>query len=77
MSPSETARAPQAADELSHPAPAVMRTQPAPTAPMRPEQPPPETESELRLRGGERSSACPGRFCFCVPCPIPCDFCIF
>ncbi len=32
-------------------------------------------ESDVALRGG-RSDVCPGRFCFCVPCPIPCDFCI-
>ncbi|CRK18845.1 hypothetical protein VD0002_g4079 [Verticillium dahliae] len=31
-------------------------------------------ESELTLRGGE---ACPGRFCFIIPCPIPCNFCVF
>jgi len=30
----------------------------------------------LGMRGGDRGGACPGRFCFCVPCPIPCDFCI-
>jgi hypothetical protein len=28
----------------------------------------------LKLRGGE-GEACPGRFCFCIPCPIPCNFC--
>ncbi|KAG9241030.1 hypothetical protein BJ878DRAFT_522737 [Calycina marina] len=32
-----------------------------------------EQQEELHLRGGE---ACPGRFCFIIPCPIPCNFCI-
>ena len=31
-------------------------------------------EQVMRLRGGE---ACPGRFCFIIPCPIPCNFCVF
>ncbi|GHJ84543.1 hypothetical protein NliqN6_0945 [Naganishia liquefaciens] len=29
----------------------------------------------MRLRGG--GEACPGRFCFIIPCPIPCNFCVF
>ncbi|KAI5449970.1 hypothetical protein NCC49_003861 [Naganishia albida] len=29
----------------------------------------------LRLRGG--GEMCPGRFCWIIPCPIPCNFCIF
>lgn len=28
------------------------------------------------MRGGDRGGMCPGRFCFIIPCPIPCDFCI-
>ncbi|KAH6613728.1 hypothetical protein B0J18DRAFT_440784 [Chaetomium sp. MPI-SDFR-AT-0129] len=52
-----------------------LTTQPAASQPMNPRQPHPETEAELGLRGG-RSEMCPGRFCFCVPCPLPCDFCI-
>ncbi|TVY17702.1 hypothetical protein LARI1_G003236 [Lachnellula arida] len=30
-------------------------------------------EQEVHMRGGDM---CPGRFCFIIPCPIPCDFCI-
>ncbi|KAK4221851.1 hypothetical protein QBC38DRAFT_491227 [Podospora fimiseda] len=48
---------------------------PAPPA-MNPQKPHPENESMMGLRGGDRSSCCPGRFCFCVPCPLPCDCCI-
>ncbi|PMD19615.1 hypothetical protein NA56DRAFT_646939 [Hyaloscypha hepaticicola] len=33
-------------------------------------------EQEMRMRGGDRGGACPGRFCFIIPCPFPCDFCI-
>jgi len=40
-----------------------------------PQKPHPETDADLGLRGG-RSDLCPGRFCFCVPCPLPCDCCI-
>ena len=37
-------------------------------------RPHPEShETELKLRGGERGSMCPGRLCFIIPCPIPCD----
>ncbi|KAI1323640.1 hypothetical protein F5Y16DRAFT_332438 [Xylariaceae sp. FL0255] len=42
--------------------------------PMDPERP--HEDSKLGLRGGDRGGICPGRFCFCVPCPLPCDFCI-
>ncbi|KAK0100447.1 hypothetical protein ONS95_008397 [Cadophora gregata] len=28
---------------------------------------------EVRMRGGEM---CPGRFCFIIPCPLPCNCCI-
>lgn len=31
-------------------------------------------EERGRLRGG--GEACPGRFCFIIPCPIPCNCCI-
>ncbi|MCJ1334276.1 hypothetical protein MMC10_010984 [Thelotrema lepadinum] len=50
-------------------------SQPKLAAPMDPQAPHPEqkTQPELHLRGGD---LCPGRFCFCIPCPIPCDFCI-
>jgi hypothetical protein len=33
-------------------------------------------EQEMRMRGGDRGGMCPGRFCFIIPCPFPCDFCI-
>ncbi|KAI0391307.1 hypothetical protein F5Y17DRAFT_18650 [Xylariaceae sp. FL0594] len=48
--------------------------QPMAPQPMNPNKPHPE--SELSLRGGDRGGCCPGRFCFCIPCPLPCDFCI-
>ncbi|KAI0446458.1 hypothetical protein F4803DRAFT_16445 [Xylaria telfairii] len=47
--------------------------QPMTSQPMNPERP---HEESVNLRGGDRSSLCPGRFCFCIPCPLPCDFCI-
>ncbi|KAK4159298.1 hypothetical protein QBC43DRAFT_304740 [Cladorrhinum sp. PSN259] len=47
---------------------------PAPQA-MDPQKPHPENEM-MGLRGGDRGGLCPGRFCFCVPCPLPCDCCI-
>ncbi|KAG7531838.1 hypothetical protein FFLO_04064 [Filobasidium floriforme] len=34
-------------------------------------------EEALRLRGGGFNDVCPGRFCFIIPCPIPCNFCVF
>ncbi|KAI8631295.1 hypothetical protein F5Y19DRAFT_473703 [Xylariaceae sp. FL1651] len=48
--------------------------QPMVPQPMNPERP--HEESQMGLRGGDRGGLCPGRFCFCVPCPLPCDFCI-
>lgn len=36
----------------------------------------PHEDRTTDLRGGDRSAACPGRFCFIIPCPLPCDFCI-
>lgn len=33
-------------------------------------------KQEVNIRGGDRGGACPGRFCFIIPCPFPCDFCI-
>ncbi|KAI0868968.1 hypothetical protein GGS24DRAFT_506218 [Hypoxylon argillaceum] len=48
--------------------------QPMASQPMNPERP--HEDSGLNLRGGDRGGLCPGRFCFCVPCPLPCDFCI-
>ncbi|KAI0477085.1 hypothetical protein GGR56DRAFT_673500 [Xylariaceae sp. FL0804] len=60
-------------DESTAVAP-MQNTQPGVSAPMDPERPHPE--SEMGLRGGDRGGCCPGRFCFCIPCPLPCDFCI-
>ncbi|KAH6695007.1 hypothetical protein F5X68DRAFT_27891 [Plectosphaerella plurivora] len=34
-------------------------------------------EPELGLRGGRDGEMCPGRFCFIIPCPLPCNFCVF
>lgn len=37
----------------------------------------PHPEGDVHLRGGDgRGGCCPGRFCFCVPCPLPCNCCI-
>ncbi|KAH8900282.1 hypothetical protein GQ53DRAFT_816297 [Thozetella sp. PMI_491] len=75
---------PQTDSSTAAPAPAHLRAanpeiqtaQPIALRPMDPQRAHPESQDqELGLRGG-RSEACPGRFCFCVPCPIPCDFCI-
>ncbi|SCN86237.1 related to putative protein [Fusarium fujikuroi] len=38
-----------------------------------PTQPHPDTQ--VSMRGGDRGGPCPGRFCFCIPCPLPCDCC--
>ncbi|KAI1263657.1 hypothetical protein F5Y18DRAFT_428935 [Xylariaceae sp. FL1019] len=48
--------------------------QPMGSQPMDPERP--HEDSQMGLRGGDRGGCCPGRFCFCIPCPLPCDFCI-
>ncbi|KAI1348489.1 hypothetical protein F5Y01DRAFT_213982 [Xylaria sp. FL0043] len=48
--------------------------QPMTSQPMDPQRP--HEESQMNLRGGDRGGCCPGRFCFCIPCPLPCDFCI-
>ncbi|KAI1436856.1 hypothetical protein GGR50DRAFT_692822 [Xylaria sp. CBS 124048] len=52
----------------------VIVEQPMASQPMNPSAP--HDTPQMGLRGGDRSSLCPGRFCFCVPCPLPCDFCI-
>lgn len=37
----------------------------------------PHDEPEMQLRGGQEGRGpCPGRFCFIIPCPIPCNCCI-
>ncbi|KAI8962736.1 hypothetical protein F5Y11DRAFT_322060 [Daldinia sp. FL1419] len=54
----------------------VQTTQPVALQAMDPQRPQPEQPEYGNMRGGERGSCCPGRFCFCIPCPIPCDFCI-
>ncbi|KAI1465843.1 uncharacterized protein F4812DRAFT_437790 [Daldinia caldariorum] len=54
----------------------VHTTQPVALQAMDPQRPQPEQPEYGTMRGGERSSCCPGRFCFCIPCPLPCDFCI-
>ncbi|CAK7205214.1 hypothetical protein SEUCBS139899_007981 [Sporothrix eucalyptigena] len=79
MSPSTPAQlapvaAPSRAVEMSDAAPAIELSQPAAAQPMN-TQAPHDDSHEATLRGG-RSEACPGRFCFIIPCPIPCDFCI-
>ncbi|OTA55463.1 hypothetical protein K449DRAFT_388135 [Hypoxylon sp. EC38] len=54
----------------------VQTAQPTALQAMDPQRPQPDQPEFGNLRGGERSSLCPGRFCFCIPCPLPCDFCI-
>ncbi|KAI0015580.1 hypothetical protein F4780DRAFT_784035 [Xylariomycetidae sp. FL0641] len=54
----------------------LQSVQPGAAAPMDPQKPHAESEETMGLRGGERGRCCPGRFCFCIPCPLPCDFCI-
>ena len=54
-----------------------VQLQPVPSEPMNPERPHVESqESTVGLRGGHRGGLCPGRFCFIIPCPIPCDCCV-
>ncbi|KAI1390353.1 uncharacterized protein F4822DRAFT_233678 [Hypoxylon trugodes] len=78
MSPSQTQTPDKQAAQSSGPAvpQSVQATQPVPLQSMDPKRPQPEQPEYGKLRGGERSSVCPGRFCFCIPCPLPCDFCI-
>ncbi|KAI1827506.1 hypothetical protein F4861DRAFT_536073 [Xylaria intraflava] len=52
----------------------VIVEQPTVSKPMNPDRP--HEEPQTSLRGGDRGGCCPGRFCFCIPCPLPCDFCI-
>ncbi|KAH7007254.1 hypothetical protein EDB80DRAFT_684495 [Ilyonectria destructans] len=52
----------------------VQANQPAAHQAMDPQRPHPNTE--VNMRGGDRGGCCPGRFCFCIPCPLPCDCCI-
>ncbi|KAI1142631.1 hypothetical protein F5Y05DRAFT_125056 [Hypoxylon sp. FL0543] len=54
----------------------VQTAQPKTLQAMDPQRPQPDQPGFGYLRGGDRSSVCPGRFCFCIPCPLPCDFCI-
>ncbi|KAJ1323947.1 hypothetical protein MN608_11204 [Microdochium nivale] len=77
MSPSHPDSAPAAHDDtaIAQPAPVVQK-QPLVAQPMNPQQPHSE---EMGLRGGDGNGRgmCPGRFCFIIPCPIPCNFCVF
>ncbi|KAF2803447.1 uncharacterized protein BDZ99DRAFT_526377 [Mytilinidion resinicola] len=56
----------------------IETSQPQTHQPMQMMQQDPQSEQKtVGMRGGDgRGGACPGRFCFCVPCPLPCDFCI-
>ncbi|KAI2613866.1 uncharacterized protein GGS25DRAFT_516727 [Hypoxylon fragiforme] len=54
----------------------VQISQPVALQAMDPKRPQPDQPEFGNMRGGERGSCCPGRFCFCVPCPLPCDCCI-
>ncbi|KUI63739.1 hypothetical protein VM1G_10507 [Cytospora mali] len=53
---------------------AVQASQPRLSEPMDPQRP--HVDTDAGLRGGDRGGMCPGRFCFIIPCPIPCDCCI-
>ncbi|KAK1750956.1 hypothetical protein QBC47DRAFT_392983 [Echria macrotheca] len=76
MSPQQ----PQVSQTSKEPEPVQLRspqtTPPSALQPMDPQRPHPE--SDVGLRGGyhERRGPCPGRFCFIIPCPLPCDCCI-
>ncbi|KAK4654210.1 hypothetical protein QC762_000335 [Podospora pseudocomata] len=52
----------------------LQTSQPATFQPMDTQKP--HEDSEVGLRGGDRGGCCPGRFCFIIPCPLPCDCCI-
>ncbi|KAI0385721.1 hypothetical protein F5Y04DRAFT_276245 [Hypomontagnella monticulosa] len=78
MSPSQPQTSGDQAKQSAEPtAPqSVQITQPAALQAMDPQRPQQDQPEFGHLRGGERSGMCPGRFCFCIPCPLPCDFCI-
>ncbi|KAL2115498.1 hypothetical protein VTJ04DRAFT_9753 [Mycothermus thermophilus] len=67
---------------LQSPSPAHLNggpqtAQPPRSLPMDPSQPHAEDRHQsLDLRGGNRGGPCPGRFCFCIPCPLPFDCCV-
>ncbi|KAK0707723.1 hypothetical protein B0H67DRAFT_321397 [Lasiosphaeris hirsuta] len=77
MSPTQQPQAFIDEAAVQQPEPAQLRalhtTQPPRSQAMDPQRPHPE--SDIGLRGGDRGGMCPGRFCFCIPCPIPCDCC--
>ncbi|KAK2028112.1 hypothetical protein LX32DRAFT_640245 [Colletotrichum zoysiae] len=55
----------------------VLDAQPSPAQPMDPLRPQ-RDDNHMSLRGGhDGQGACPGRFCFIIPCPLPCNFCVF
>ncbi|KAF2434962.1 hypothetical protein EJ08DRAFT_692868 [Tothia fuscella] len=59
--------------------PAVETNQPTSNTSQMSMSPQPNTTEDkpIGLRGGAgRGGMCPGRFCFIIPCPLPCDFCI-
>ncbi|KAI1101476.1 hypothetical protein F4804DRAFT_10453 [Jackrogersella minutella] len=78
MSPSQSQTPNNQAAQSSGPsAPqSVQNTQPVALQAMDPQRPQPDQPERGILRGGDRGGCCPGRFCFCIPCPLPCDFCI-
>jgi hypothetical protein len=54
----------------------VLADQPKRQQEMDPQRP--HADTELSLRGGnDGRGMCPGRFCFIIPCPLPCNCCIF
>ncbi|KAL3423014.1 hypothetical protein PVAG01_04761 [Phlyctema vagabunda] len=75
--PSATAAAQQNSNtntanlETAQPVGRQSMTLETPSAPAQQQQE--QEEETLRLRGGEM---CPGRFCFIIPCPLPCNCCI-
>ncbi|KAK0390513.1 hypothetical protein NLU13_0017 [Sarocladium strictum] len=81
MAPSTSQDTPQAQlqdvelSEQQPQAPASMESQ-QPTAHQAMNPQAPHADSDTRLRGGEGGGCCPGRFCFCIPCPLPCNCCI-
>ncbi|KAK3316774.1 hypothetical protein B0H66DRAFT_305523 [Apodospora peruviana] len=80
MSPSQTQQPVQnqanTTETMEAPVPlqTLQTTQPA--VPQGMDTQKPHADEGLGLRGGDRGGCCPGRFCFIIPCPLPCDCCI-
>ncbi|KAF5000052.1 hypothetical protein FGRMN_2063 [Fusarium graminum] len=68
----------QVAKPQDQPLEQMQMAQPRANQPMNPQQPHPNSEPELSLRGGEDCHGwCRGRLCSLIPCPIPIHCCVF